>query len=120
MCSPQPFLYFHFNRFRSLHKLFYRLFRYLIMEMTEKLEIAFRTQISYDIAHTYGVLGHLEAAHFEYEGYHETFLVELDMEVRRSQEILIKHHNKKYSGSIPVWVVILSAHSVRYRNCFPI
>jgi DNA adenine methylase len=26
MCSPQPFVYFYFNRFGSLHKLFYRLY----------------------------------------------------------------------------------------------
>jgi hypothetical protein len=25
MCAPQPFYYFHFNRFESLHILFYRL-----------------------------------------------------------------------------------------------
>jgi hypothetical protein len=25
MCAPPPFLYFHFNRFRSLHNIFYRL-----------------------------------------------------------------------------------------------
>lgn len=30
------------------------------MDMTEQVEIAFRTHISYHIVHTYGALGHLQ------------------------------------------------------------
>ncbi|MEX1030185.1 MAG: Abi family protein [Paenibacillaceae bacterium] len=74
---------------------FDRKFRYIIMEMVEQVEIAFRTHISYYIAHTYGPLGHLDTEHFEN---HEVFLVELDKEIKRSQEIFVKHHIKKYEG----------------------
>jgi abortive infection bacteriophage resistance protein len=94
-----------FSQIHALYEFDHR-FRYLIMDMTEQVEIAFRTHISYYIAHTYGALGHLESAHFENVGYHGTFLVELDKEVKRSQEIFIKHHFEKYSGIIPVWVAI--------------
>ncbi|BCJ85846.1 hypothetical protein skT53_08310 [Effusibacillus dendaii] len=81
-------------------------FRYLIMEMTEQVEIAFRTHIAYHIAHSYGALGHLESVHFENPVYHEAFLVELNKEVRRSHEIFIKHHFEKYEGKIPIWVAV--------------
>lgn len=94
-----------FSQIHALYEFDHR-FRYLIMDMTEQVEIAFRTHISYRIAHTYGSLGHLESAHFENEKYHEAFLVELDKEVRRSQEIFIKHHFDKYEGNFPVWVAI--------------
>lgn len=94
-----------FTQIHALYEFDHR-FRYLIMNLIEQVEIAFRTHISYHIAHTYGALGHLESAHFENENYHEAFLVELNKEVRRSQEIFIKHHFNKYGGSIPVWVAI--------------
>jgi abortive infection bacteriophage resistance protein len=81
-------------------------FRYLIMEMTEQVEIALRTHISYHIAHSYGALGHLESIHFEDSAYHNSFLVELNKEIGRSQEIFIKHHFRRYEGNIPVWVAI--------------
>jgi abortive infection bacteriophage resistance protein len=82
---------------------FDRRFRYLIMEMTEQVEIAFRTHISYYIAHTYGALGHLESKYFEK---HDLFLTELEKEIKRSQEIFIKHHFDNYNGNIPIWVAI--------------
>lgn len=82
---------------------FDRRFRYLIMEMVEQVEIAFRTHISYHIAHTYGPLGHLNPQHFDN---HDAFLAELEKELKRSQELFIKHHYEKYEGKIPVWVAI--------------
>lgn len=94
-----------FSQIYALYEFDHR-FRYLIMDMTEQVEIAFRTHMSYHIAHTYGVLGHLEPEHFANAGYHEAFIVELGKEVKRSQEIFIKHHFDKYEGNIPVWVAI--------------
>jgi abortive infection bacteriophage resistance protein len=46
-----------FDQMLALYE-FDRKFRYIIMEMVEQVEIAFRTHISYYIAHTYGPLGH--------------------------------------------------------------
>src|SRR5690606_20392215 len=82
---------------------FDRRFRYLIMEMVEQVEIAFRTHISYYIAHTYGPLGHLDQEQFNN---HDAFLTELEKEILRSKEIFIKHHIERYDGKIPVWVAI--------------
>ncbi|MBP1904218.1 abortive infection bacteriophage resistance protein [Paenibacillus turicensis] len=94
-----------FTQIHAIYEFDHRL-RYLIMDLTEQVEISFRTHISYHIAHTYGALGHLESSHFENENYHETFVTELNKEISRSQEIFIKHHFSKYEGNIPIWVAI--------------
>ena len=91
-----------FEQIVSLYE-FDRRFRYLIMEMTEQVEISFRTHISYYIAHTYGAMGHLDKKYFDN---HDMFIIELEKEILRSQEIFIKHHIEKYDGQIPVWVAI--------------
>ena len=92
-----------FAQIHALYEFDHR-FRYLFMEMTEQVEIAFRTHISYHIAHAYGPLGHLESANYENATYHAAFLAELSKEISRSQEIFIKHHFEKYDGVIPVWI----------------
>lgn len=74
--------------------------------------------ISYHIAHTYGVLGHLQSANFEYKEFHFSFVNELEKEIRRSQEIFIKHHIDKYGGLIPVWVAV-EVLSLSSAICLP-
>ncbi|MEC0093205.1 Abi family protein [Paenibacillus macquariensis] len=91
-----------FEQLLALYE-FDRRLRYITMEMVEQVEIAFRAHISYYIAHTYGAMGHMEQEHFRN---HEAFLIELEKEIRRSQEVFIKHHVKKYEGKVPVWVAI--------------
>ncbi|WP_036735794.1 Abi family protein [Paenibacillus zanthoxyli] len=94
-----------FSRICALYE-FDHQFRYLLMDMTEQIEIAFRTHISYLIAHKYGALGYLDGTHFENSTYHSSFLNELNKEFKRSQEIFIKHHFEKYNGIIPIWVAV--------------
>ncbi|MFD2371571.1 Abi family protein [Brevibacillus sp. GCM10020057] len=94
-----------FARIYNLYE-FDRRFRYLILELAEQVEIAFRTHISYHIAHQYGAFGHLEAAHFDNVDYHQSFLYALTKEVQRSQEQFIRHHLDKYHGDIPIWVAV--------------
>lgn len=103
--NDQYFQEVTFSQIHALYEFDHR-FRYLIMDMTEQVEIAFRTHISYHIAHTYGVLGHLQSENFENKEFHSSFVNELEKEVRRSQEIFIKHHFDKYGGLIPVWVAV--------------
>lgn len=76
------------------------------MDILEQVEIAFRTHISYHIAHKYGPLGYYEAGHFNSLDYHNSFLNEFDREIKRSHEIFVRHHNVKYHGQLPVWVAI--------------
>ncbi|WP_173275792.1 Abi family protein [Paenibacillus sp. NEAU-GSW1] len=83
-----------FSQIYSLYEFDHR-FRYIIMEMTEQVEIAFRTHISYHIAHAYGPVGHYESVNFEKAAFHAAFLAELDKEIKRSQEIFV-HIAKSY------------------------
>jgi len=78
-------------------------FRYVIMEIVEQVEIAFRTHVSYHIAHKYGAMGHLDTRHYDN---HDEFIIGLDKEIGRSQELFIKHHIEKYEGQVPVWVAV--------------
>lgn len=78
------------------------------MEALENIEIAFRTHISYLIAHKYGTLGYEDKENFSNETWHAQFLFELEnaFVARRKSELFIAHHYDKYSGKFPVWVAI--------------
>lgn len=95
-----------FNGVRFEHILavydFDKRLRYLLLNLIESIEIAFRTHISYLIAHKYGCLGHLN----QNTEYHKKFLGELEKEFNRSKEIFVTHHKEKYGGVMPVWVAL--------------
>lgn len=80
--------------------------RNLILPMLEDIEIAFRTHISYLIAHKYGALGYKNSKNFRNSKYHESMLKTLNDEIERSDEIFVTHHKNKYNGVFPVWVII--------------
>ncbi len=81
-------------------------FRNLLMGLLESIEIAFRTQIAYTIAHRYGATGYLDVNNFISESIHTETVSQLLMQINRSDEIFIKHHKEKYEGVLPVWVAI--------------
>lgn len=94
-----------FNQIYSLYEFDKRL-RNMIIGMLETIEIAFRSHISYLIAHEYGTLGHMDAKNFINPNYHMDMLRQMDTEINRSNEIFIHHHKTKYEGIFPVWVSI--------------
>jgi abortive infection bacteriophage resistance protein len=75
--------------------------RNLLLGIIEPIEIAFRTQIAYLIAHKYGNVGHLESSHFKR---HDIFINALNKEFSRSSERFIEYHFANYHAEIPVWV----------------
>lgn len=94
--------------------------RNLILPMLEDIEIAFRTHISYLIAHKYGPLGYKDSQNFRNELYHEGMLENFGKEINRSDEIFVHHHKSEYGGVFPIWVVIevttFGALSKMYNN----
>lgn len=86
--------------------LFDKKLRNLIFPMLENIEIAFRTHISYFIAHKYGALGYKNTANFQNQSYHKKMLKSFDSEIERSDEIFVTHHKGEYNGVFPIWVVI--------------
>lgn len=85
---------------------FDRKLRNLLMSGLETIEIAFRTHIAYELAHTYGPLGYLEEQCFENASYHEEFIEHLERELKRADELFVAHHHVKYGGQFPIWVAV--------------
>ncbi|MCA1320352.1 Abi family protein [Bacillus tianshenii] len=96
-----------FNKIIALYE-FDRKLRLLLLGVLEKIEIAFRTHISYEIAHTCGPLGYKDKENFNNEKFHKEFLEEMEKLIGKSRkgEIFIEHHFKNYEGNIPIWVAI--------------
>jgi abortive infection bacteriophage resistance protein len=91
--------------------------RNFLLSIIESIEIAFRTQIAYLIAHKYGNLGHLDSSLFNR---HELFLSALNKEMHRSSEPFIAHYLENCGSVAPVWIALeivsLSALSRFYSN----
>ncbi|MDQ1005227.1 abortive infection bacteriophage resistance protein [Neobacillus niacini] len=96
-----------FNKMLSLYE-FDRRLRLLLLGVLETIEIAFRTHISYEIAHKFGPLGYKDKENFINEKFHKESLDELEILIKKSRkgELFIEHHYKKYEGIIPIWAVI--------------
>lgn len=89
----------------SLYK-FDKELRSLILPMLENIEIAFRTHISYLIAHTYGALGYKDVRNFKNGKYHLKMLEDFAEGIERSDEIFVTHYRSEYDGKFPIWVSI--------------
>lgn len=95
--------------------------RTLLLEAIESIEIAFRAQIAYHHAHTYGPLAYREAGCFSKVTFHEKFLNNLERSLKENKnELFVAHHYSKYQGQFPIWVAIevlsFSTLSMLYKN----
>ncbi len=101
---------------------FDREFRLLILDAIERLEVSFRTQWAFQIAHLYGAHSYLDPKIYS----NQERLAEIDEklreEINRSHENFIKHYLKTYTEPElpPIWVVCevisLGLLSKIYRN----
>lgn len=113
-----------FDELLSLYE-FDRRMRHLLHGVLETLEIAFRTHITYHIAHSYGPLGYENKEIFINDKFHADFLNKLKDELRKGQtsELFIRHHFERYNGKFPIWVAIevisFGSLSKLYRNLNP-
>lgn len=80
--------------------------RNLLMEFLEGIEIEFRTNIAYKLAHTYGAIGYKESTNFVNEDYHSRFIADFQKEQDRQKELFVRHHAEKYQGQLPIWVAV--------------
>jgi abortive infection bacteriophage resistance protein len=96
-----------FSKILSLYE-FDRRLRLLLLGVLETIEIAFRTHISYEMAHKFGPLGYKNKEHFINEKFHQDFLNEMETLIKKSRkgELFIEHHFRNYEGNIPIWAVI--------------
>ncbi|MDQ8735103.1 Abi family protein [Paenibacillus sp. LHD-38] len=90
-----------------MHYMFDRKLRILLLEIIEPIEIAFRTHLSYLIAHHYGAEGHLDPQNFKDADKHQSFLLDLQRCLGQStKDLYVQHHNSRYGGRFPVWVAL--------------
>lgn len=96
-----------FENVYSIYKLDKQL-RLLLLDIIENIEIAFRTHISYHLAHKYGPVGYKNPKNFNDKEFHNQFLLDLKENINKNKyrELFIKHHIKKYAGEFPIWVVV--------------
>lgn len=109
-----------FNKIYRHYK-FDSILRNQLMEIIEYIEISFRSQISYYIAHSFGPLEYEEAENFHNPVFHAGFLRELHGNIeKQSKEILIAHYKNNYNDRYPIWVATevstLSMISMLFKN----
>lgn len=94
-----------FNDIAGLY-IFDRKLRLLLLDAIERIEVALRTAITYEISHAYGPFGHTEPTNFSPTFNHEKFMAELSTEERRAKETFATHFRRKYADEshLPVWM----------------
>lgn len=99
---------------------FDRHLRLAVMDAIERVEIAVRTRLTYQLAHAYGTFGHSLHTNFHPGFRHTKWLCDVEEESEHSKEAFISHYRETYEGfpKLPIWmateVMSLGCISVLY------
>lgn len=86
--------------------LFDRNLRLLVLDAIERVEVSVRSQWAFCLAHRHSPHAHLDAALAANHDRWRSNLTKLEKEVRRSDEVFIKHFLSTYTEKLPpVWAV---------------
>jgi abortive infection bacteriophage resistance protein len=85
---------------------FDRKLRLLLLDAIERIEVALRTSLTYEIGHRHGPFGHTERTTFTEYFRFEEWLVELRDAENESQEKFVEHFRQKYTRErhLPIWM----------------
>lgn len=99
--------YLSFTQIREIYE-FDVAMRSLLFPVIGEIELYLRTQITYYHCQKYGADGYLNPENFNKKHNHMNFLnkIETDCVKRNSGNKIIKHHQKKYDGKYPLWVIV--------------
>lgn len=96
----------HFETVYRIYE-FDRKLRSLILSALEVIEVYFRSLLSYFHAEKYGPLGYWDPSNFNNKHNPEKFKKNIEREIKNNEKVeFVKHHQKKYGGKFPLWVVI--------------
>ena len=96
----------HFSQIVKLYEFDSNL-RALLDPIIESIEIRFRSRIAYMFSERYGAEGYLEPSSFSSRHNRDTFITHITKCLKENrQSVVIKHHEEKYSGHYPLWVLI--------------
>ena len=86
---------------------FDQLLRKIIEYGIESIETMIKTKIAYFHSLEFGPLGYMNSANYNSKFKQEEFDNEIEKYKNRNKETLVvKHHNSKYDGKFPFWVMI--------------
>ncbi|MBS6580742.1 MAG: Abi family protein, partial [Clostridiales bacterium] len=78
-----------------------------LSRIIEQIEFYLRTQISYRLSFEHGALGYLNAITFNFHHNDEIFKEKIAACIADNKlTLVVKHHNQKYGGKFPLWVII--------------
>jgi len=101
--------YIQGTNFNTVYRIyeFDRRIRHIIFSIIEEIEIFIRSIFAYYHAHTFGTLGYLDHNNYNQRHNHTEFMAQIDNEKKKqSKELFVQHHNSKYAGQFPIWVII--------------
>jgi abortive infection bacteriophage resistance protein len=78
-----------------------------VLVALEEVEIAVRAAISNYHSVRYGALGYLNAESFDRRHNHKGFMSKIGHMISKNYDLsFVRHHNKKYGGTFPLWVLM--------------
>jgi len=85
---------------------FDRALRLLLLGAIERVEVALRTAVTYQLALKMGPFAHCQPEAFEPRFRHGDFMLELDDAEKHSQESFVQHFRQKYTEErdLPIWM----------------
>jgi abortive infection bacteriophage resistance protein len=105
--------------------IFDRKLRLVVLDAIERIEVALRNALTYEIAHKHGPFGHVDAAHFDPRFDHGRFISELHQAEAGSREPFVAHYRSKYTREehLPLWMaselISFGRLSRLYKACAP-
>lgn len=82
--------------------------RQITLAEIEKIEINVRCRIANYFAEAYGVLGYKDPANFAEEEYHQTFVADIEEEIRRNSKApFVRNFRENYEGGeLPIYALV--------------
>ena len=83
-------------------------FRQIIFPEIEKIEINVRCRVANYFAEQYGILGYLEEDNFVNPKYHQSFIDDIEAEIRRNSKApVVKNFRENYEGGkLPIYALV--------------
>jgi len=86
---------------------FDRRLRAELLVLLEEIEISARAAVSNYHASKYGATGYLNADSFDRGHNHRAFITKIERMIDKNANLtFVKHHNSKYGGAFPLWVIM--------------
>lgn len=80
--------------------------RKIIFQYSQYAEISLRSYIAYEFSKKYGALGYMDSNNFTNPLYHVDFILKLQEEIRKSDDVFVTHYKKDFNAVFPMWVAI--------------